>query len=979
MAPNFDKAVLLVIDALRFDFLAPTEALPSVLSEHFHNVLTLPAELTAKYPGQSLLFNAHADPPTTTLQRLKGITTGSLPTFMDMGSNFAGSAIEEDSWVHQARRAGKTIGFVGDETWLSVYPSSFSSNLSHPYDSFNVEDLHSVDNGVMEHLPPMLNGSQGDWDILIGHFLGVDHVGHRLGPSHALMRTKLQQMNDFLQQTVDALDDSTLLILMGDHGMDQRGDHGGGSALETSAALWMYSKAPDAFRTVVPAALQDNTRFPQATQDARAVQQIDLVPTLSLLLGLPVPFNNLGSVIPDAFASNDDLSKALQLNSNQVWRYLESYGSSSGGGALNKAMRSLKGKRAEIKAFEATSGWTDGTASVDLLMAYKSFTRATLEQCRALWAQFDVLTMVGGLVLLLLSLPTAWVVYSEVASQRSGWETWVQRNLGYALLAALGGAVMGLLGPGMTAIGRTESRVALVDSVIWYSAFLSQLTILLPNFVNTFKKLKTKLSLRGWQGLSAYIGPALAAFHFIGLSTNSFILWEDRISFYFLSTILVLALFQAPGAPSAPLRIRIIGFTLLSVACLRLSALSTICREEISQQCSVTFYEGATIPVSPAIVQLLAIPTAALFPVVLSLFLGITKSYAGLAPFIVGKALRVVLLAGTLYWVLDRGETWRGLNPDRIPLVRLLKVWLARTVLIAATVGLSLCWYTSPPCIEVRRAGDEEEKERLADPERDNPLAPPKPAKGQIIVLGFANSYGSSYLLFTLPLFAVLWILAQPSGQVVLALTFVGLLAYLEVVDSQRDAHALQSAFAASASDPGSFDPSAALSSIVPPSFTEISVFALVGSLVFYTTGHQAVLTSFQWGSAFVGFPTLTYPFSPVLVLLNTLGPLMFVALTVPLLGSWNVSPIVKNHVPVLPDGLKAVLGFGLFHAAITIGTATWAAFHRRHLMVWKVFAPRFMLAGCALLLVDAALIVAVGVGMKGVHAKVHKVFKSIA
>jgi predicted AlkP superfamily pyrophosphatase or phosphodiesterase len=31
------------------------------------------------------------------MQRLKGLTTGSLPTFIDVGSNFGSSAISEDS------------------------------------------------------------------------------------------------------------------------------------------------------------------------------------------------------------------------------------------------------------------------------------------------------------------------------------------------------------------------------------------------------------------------------------------------------------------------------------------------------------------------------------------------------------------------------------------------------------------------------------------------------------------------------------------------------------------------------------------------------------------------------------------------------------------------------------------------------------------------------------------------------------------
>lgn len=56
-----------------------------------------------------------SDPPTTTLQRLKGITTGSLPTFIDMGSNFGGSSINEDSFIGQMRHAGKKVGCAASQ------------------------------------------------------------------------------------------------------------------------------------------------------------------------------------------------------------------------------------------------------------------------------------------------------------------------------------------------------------------------------------------------------------------------------------------------------------------------------------------------------------------------------------------------------------------------------------------------------------------------------------------------------------------------------------------------------------------------------------------------------------------------------------------------------------------------------------------------------------------------------------------------
>ena len=68
-----------------------------------------------------------------------------------------------------------------------------SFKRSYPYPSFNVKDLHTVDNGVIAHLIPELRTN--GWDIIIAHFLGVDHCGHRYGPYHREMADKLLQRN----------------------------------------------------------------------------------------------------------------------------------------------------------------------------------------------------------------------------------------------------------------------------------------------------------------------------------------------------------------------------------------------------------------------------------------------------------------------------------------------------------------------------------------------------------------------------------------------------------------------------------------------------------------------------------------------------------------------------------------------------------------------------------------------------------------
>lgn len=101
------RLILLVIDALRFDFISPDP--PNPTSPFHHNVLTLPQELTRKHPTKSFIYHSFSDPPTSTMQRIKGITTGSLPTFVDVSSNFGGTAIEEDSIINQMSLNGRKV------------------------------------------------------------------------------------------------------------------------------------------------------------------------------------------------------------------------------------------------------------------------------------------------------------------------------------------------------------------------------------------------------------------------------------------------------------------------------------------------------------------------------------------------------------------------------------------------------------------------------------------------------------------------------------------------------------------------------------------------------------------------------------------------------------------------------------------------------------------------------------------------------
>lgn len=41
--------------------------------------------------------------------------------------------------------------------------------------------------------------NRDDWDVMILHYLGLDHIGHIAGPSSPLIGPKLQEMDDIVK------------------------------------------------------------------------------------------------------------------------------------------------------------------------------------------------------------------------------------------------------------------------------------------------------------------------------------------------------------------------------------------------------------------------------------------------------------------------------------------------------------------------------------------------------------------------------------------------------------------------------------------------------------------------------------------------------------------------------------------------------------------------------------------------------------
>ncbi|KAH9460025.1 hypothetical protein MJO28_004313 [Puccinia striiformis f. sp. tritici] len=310
----FDRLVFVLIDALRSDFMFGVDS-----KMNFSQSLVR--------TGKALPYTALAQAPTVTLPRLKAMTTGTNPQFLDAVLNIADSTDQEegailersDSWLRQLLFASQETSstrplvsqrralFYGDDTWLRLFPRSWFTEIDG-VSSFYVSDTEIVDYNVTRHLDRVFpeKGDPQDWDIAILHYLGLDHVGHLGGSKSVLMAPKQEQLDLAIHRVFDGITkqdlksgQNTLLLVAGDHGMTDAGNHGGSSQEELSTALLLASPS---FNHV---GLVDGQQI-----EPERIQQVDIVPTLSILFGTGIPPASIGVAIQSILdLSFDDVPK----------------------------------------------------------------------------------------------------------------------------------------------------------------------------------------------------------------------------------------------------------------------------------------------------------------------------------------------------------------------------------------------------------------------------------------------------------------------------------------------------------------------------------------------------------------------------------------------------------------------------------------------------------------------------------------------
>jgi len=411
------KVIILLVDALRYDYFHYDESIVGKEQYPYQNKFAKTHNIFKTNPENSVIIKTYSDSPTWTPLRVRCIGTGNIPPYMQLMQSLRAPRAIEDSIFKELKKAGKKGYATGDPVWQEIFEGDIIDEYRS--ESFDLRDADSdkmVSNTILNAI------ERNNFDLLVGHRLGVDHMGHWYNSDlEPRIGDHLTLNDDLVAQIINSMDNSTVLLIMGDHGMGKDGWHGGSTKEETSTVIAAYCK--NGFQKYKSSGLDQVMK--SIDEKTTSLTQVDITPTLAMLLGVPIPFSNLGQMINDLYpntqkeptstSSNEDSSSMSfkaqilrdnYLNTLQIHNYLVTFQSKTHG-LEEEDMASPYKLFQEIQAeYDQVNGMDHQTPefqeqTLTLILKMQSFSDKAYHLIKTTSGYNSILANTGILILLL--------------------------------------------------------------------------------------------------------------------------------------------------------------------------------------------------------------------------------------------------------------------------------------------------------------------------------------------------------------------------------------------------------------------------------------------------------------------------------------------------------------------------------------------------------------------------------------------------
>ncbi|XP_034652400.1 GPI ethanolamine phosphate transferase 1-like [Drosophila subobscura] len=202
--------------------------------------------------------------------------------------------------------------------------------LFHSYDDKVYESArwatYRLDEWVFSQVSVFLDHMKNKWStsspvVFFLHLPSTDRAGHVHKPATTLFHNSLNitdrgiwEMYQQLEETFP--DKQTVYLLTSDHGMTDTGIHGSGTQHETETPFMLWGAGVSRTATTV-----GNRKFVANDEGVQLplheLEQAQLTPLMSALIGLPPPMNNFG-ILPTGYMAVSEEYEAMAAHSNAL-------------------------------------------------------------------------------------------------------------------------------------------------------------------------------------------------------------------------------------------------------------------------------------------------------------------------------------------------------------------------------------------------------------------------------------------------------------------------------------------------------------------------------------------------------------------------------------------------------------------------------------------------------------------------------------
>ncbi|XP_063651874.1 GPI ethanolamine phosphate transferase 1 isoform X12 [Pan troglodytes] len=212
-----------------------------------------------------------------------------------------------------------------------VYTYSYDAKR----EDFGAQDATKLDTWVFDNVKDFFHHARNNQSlfskineekiVFFLHLLGIDTNGHAHRPSSRDYKDNIKKVDDGVKEIVSMFnhfygnDGKTTFIFTSDHGMTDWGSHGAGHPSETLTPLVTWGAGIKYPQRVSAQQFDDAFLKEWRLENWKRldVNQADIAPLMTSLIGVPFPLNSVG-ILPVDYLNNTDLFKAESMFTNAV-------------------------------------------------------------------------------------------------------------------------------------------------------------------------------------------------------------------------------------------------------------------------------------------------------------------------------------------------------------------------------------------------------------------------------------------------------------------------------------------------------------------------------------------------------------------------------------------------------------------------------------------------------------------------------------